>query len=132
MVTENLGAALRDLRKADQPRTLWADAICINQAVDGDESKEKNHQVGMMDEIYRSAYRTVIWLGPGVKGDTDKAYDMLEELAAEAISREHSTNVSSIFSGNLTISLLDRKLVDSPLYERYEYQTAIVHLAESA
>ncbi|KAH6632806.1 heterokaryon incompatibility protein-domain-containing protein [Chaetomium tenue] len=130
-VTENLGAALRDLRKADQPRTLWADAICINQAEE-DFNLEKNHQVGMMDDIYRSACRTVIWLGPGVKGDTDKAYDMLEELAAEAISREHSTNVSSILSGNLTISLLDRKLVESPLYERYEDQTSIVHLADSA
>ncbi|KAH6855601.1 heterokaryon incompatibility protein-domain-containing protein [Chaetomium sp. MPI-CAGE-AT-0009] len=126
-VTENLGAALRALRKPDLPRTLWADAMCIDQA----NLLERNHQVGVMDEIYRSASRTVIWLGPSVKDKTDKAYDMLDELAAEAISREHSANLNSL-SGNLTLSLLDRKLVDSVLYERYQGESAILHLAEAA
>ena len=128
MVTENLGAALRALRSPDQPRTLWADAVCIDQT----DVRERSHQVGVMDEIYRSASRTVIWLGPGKKEETDKAYDMLDELAAEAISREHSTHVSSILSGNLTLSLLDRQHIESPLYERYEDETVIVHLAEAA
>jgi hypothetical protein len=128
-VTENLASALRDLRKPDQLRTLWADAMCINQA----DRPERNHQVSVMDEIYRSASRTVVYLGPNVKDYTDRAYAMLDELAAEAISREHSPNVSSFLSGNVTISLLDRKHVDSVLYERYKEEfVAGIHIAEAA
>ncbi|KAK4203147.1 heterokaryon incompatibility protein-domain-containing protein [Triangularia verruculosa] len=51
--------ALKDLRRKDTPRALWADAICINQKDDA----EKSFQVALMATIYRSAARTVIWLG---------------------------------------------------------------------
>ena len=40
-VTTNLESALRHLRYADKPRTLWADALSINQRNDD----EKTHQV---------------------------------------------------------------------------------------
>lgn len=39
---------------------LWVDQICINQ-----ESKvERSQQVGIMDQIYKSAEQVIIWLGP--------------------------------------------------------------------
>jgi hypothetical protein len=46
----NLAYALAALR-TDQTRVLWADALCIDQ---GNED-EKEHQVGLMREIYRKA-----------------------------------------------------------------------------
>jgi hypothetical protein len=58
-VTRNLEAALRALRLPDQPRRLWVDAICINQMSD----KEKTHQVGQMNLIYKSAAHVLVWLG---------------------------------------------------------------------
>ncbi|KAK0705930.1 heterokaryon incompatibility protein-domain-containing protein, partial [Lasiosphaeria miniovina] len=55
-VTANLHAALRRLRQPDQPRTLWADGICINQADAG----EKSHQVRQMGAFYSRARRVVV------------------------------------------------------------------------
>jgi hypothetical protein len=58
-VTRNLETALRALRLPDKPRRLWVDAICINQM----DSKEKTHQVGHMNLIYKLAGHVLVWLG---------------------------------------------------------------------
>jgi len=52
LVTKICEAALRCLRRR-QVRQIWIDAMCINQA----NTKERNHQVGLMDRIYKSATR---------------------------------------------------------------------------
>ena len=56
MVGNNLEAALRRLRLADRPRTLWIDAVCINQGNDD----ERAQQVGHMRDIYSYAKRVLI------------------------------------------------------------------------
>ena len=43
-------------------RPLWIDAICLNQASE----EEKKNQVPLMGKIYKSATRTLIWLGEAV------------------------------------------------------------------
>lgn len=58
-VTQNLRSALRHLRSPSQVRWLWIDGICINQK----NLDEQSQQVSIMREIYRSATRTIIWLG---------------------------------------------------------------------
>jgi hypothetical protein len=58
-VTENLLAALRRFRLHDKPRTLWVDAICINQ----DDIPERNRQVQSMARIYQGSKRVLVWLG---------------------------------------------------------------------
>ncbi|KAI9694310.1 MAG: hypothetical protein M1820_009034 [Bogoriella megaspora] len=58
-VRENLDTALRYLRLTDQPRTLWIDAICINQK----DLNERNQQVIRMREIYSLANEVIVWLG---------------------------------------------------------------------
>ncbi|KAK5659153.1 hypothetical protein OQA88_1243 [Cercophora sp. LCS_1] len=58
-VTKNLFAALGRLRHANKPRTLWVDAMCINQS----DNDEKSAQVSLMADIYRGCSRTLIWLG---------------------------------------------------------------------
>ncbi|KAJ4226179.1 hypothetical protein NW759_004765 [Fusarium solani] len=55
----NLSGALKHLRYPDKPRTLWVDAVCINQA----DIPERNAQVPRMSDIYRLADRVVVWLG---------------------------------------------------------------------
>ena len=59
-VRENLWSALSHLRFQDKRRTLWIDAICINQKDVG----ERNHQVTQMGLIYTKAERVIVWLGP--------------------------------------------------------------------
>ncbi|KAI1329926.1 heterokaryon incompatibility protein-domain-containing protein [Xylariaceae sp. FL0255] len=58
--TANLDAALRASRLPCKPRTLWVEAICINQQ----DIAEKNVQVPRMDKIYSGASPVIVWLGP--------------------------------------------------------------------
>ena len=58
-VTRNCAAALYRLRRLCKPRILWVDAICIDQA----NIAERNQQLALMDEIYKRAHLTVVWLG---------------------------------------------------------------------
>ena len=59
-ITRNLDEALQKLRYEDEPRTLWIDAICVDQS----NIPELGHQVVQMADIYPQATRVVIWLGP--------------------------------------------------------------------
>jgi hypothetical protein len=64
LATPNLVSALSRLRTAVHGdvrghRTLWVDAICINQ----DDVEERGHQVRLIREIYSQASRVLIWLG---------------------------------------------------------------------
>jgi len=57
-VTANLESALRALRQEDVSRTIWADAICIDQT----NVAEKNHQIPLMGRIYSQASAVLVWL----------------------------------------------------------------------
>lgn len=58
-VPRNTEIVLRGLRYTDKSRTVWIDAICINQL----DRMEREQQVAMMGDVYTLAFRTVIWLG---------------------------------------------------------------------
>jgi Heterokaryon incompatibility protein (HET) len=59
LITESCLTALRYLRMKARTRTLWVDAICINQK----SLEERNKQVALMGDIYKCAQRVLIWLG---------------------------------------------------------------------
>jgi len=65
-VTTNLSIALRYLRRQHEPRTLWIDALCINQA----DTSERSEQVARMGDIYRQATKVVLWVGEDVMDPT--------------------------------------------------------------
>lgn len=65
LITPNCDSALRRLRHEDVPRTLWVDAICIDQTKTGEGYKDRGVQVPLMGEIYSKASRTLCWLGEG-------------------------------------------------------------------
>ena len=59
-VRHNLWVALHYLRQnISCDRVLWIDALCIHQ----EDTKERNHQVGFMGEIYKQAEVVLAWLG---------------------------------------------------------------------
>ncbi|KAL9017151.1 MAG: hypothetical protein Q9185_005508 [Variospora sp. 1 TL-2023] len=66
-ITSNLGTALRYLRPSSTPRTLWVDAVCINQNNIG----ERNQQVALMRDIYTNASQVVAWLGEEHPSDSE-------------------------------------------------------------
>lgn len=64
LVAENLHLALSQLRYQSIERTLWTDAVCINQEND----REKELQIQCTPKIYGQADRIVVWLGEAADG----------------------------------------------------------------
>jgi Heterokaryon incompatibility protein (HET) len=74
-VTRSLWAALRRFRPSQERRTLWADAICINQQ----DIQERADQIQIMRQIYEGATHVIIWLGE----ETDsmkRAFPLIEQF----------------------------------------------------
>ncbi|KAF2649452.1 hypothetical protein K491DRAFT_610731, partial [Lophiostoma macrostomum CBS 122681] len=67
--TRSLHTALTNLRLPNAVRTMWVDAICINQKDD----VEKSRQVPLMGKIYSLAKKVVVWVGPFTRGDAKLA-----------------------------------------------------------
>ncbi|CVL02646.1 related to heterokaryon incompatibility protein [Fusarium mangiferae] len=80
-ITESLHDALRHLRRPDEDRMLWIDALCIDQT----NIKERGHQVNRMGEIYKKADRVIVWLGylSGNATQLKSAITMLEAQVAK-------------------------------------------------
>ncbi|KAJ8119345.1 hypothetical protein ONZ43_g3688 [Nemania bipapillata] len=83
-ITRNLAIALRHLRLQDRPRTMWVDAICINQSND----QERSEQVQRMGQIFSLASRVVAWLGPSFP-DSSVALAALRRVGEQV---EYSTD----------------------------------------
>lgn len=73
--------ALRCMRLPEEPRVLWIDAVCINQANDA----ERAQQVSIMGDIYRNGTRNLVYLGEGDE-HTASAVRSIEMLMREEIS----------------------------------------------
>lgn len=71
-ICHNLYITLRYLRHRTMPRTLWIDALCINQS----DAAEKDHQIRQMGAIYSNASKVLVWFGES-DDDIEKAMDML-------------------------------------------------------
>lgn len=84
--TRNLYLALRRLRgqiKTNEgnagSRTLWVDAVCINQK----DAIEKRRQVQLMGDIYSQATRGLLWLGE----EPDKPQRMILQEQEDEVAR---------------------------------------------
>lgn len=81
-ITLNLFLALQHFRKPDEERTLWADALCIQQT----NPPEKGRQVQLMGQIYENSLRTLVWLGLDHDRIAVETTDFLKETSAVARS----------------------------------------------
>ncbi|VZI03289.1 unnamed protein product [Fusarium fujikuroi] len=102
-VTQNLKEALTYLRHESKPRSLWIDAICINQS----DVDERNSQVRLMGSIYSSASCVISWLGL-----KDDPIDYVQQIkkARSLIELVRSCSTEELFS----------HLLDSPSKEYLE------------
>jgi hypothetical protein len=79
-VTRNLEVALRALRGNPVFQAgykLWVDALCINQT----DYKERDQQIGKMQNIYGNAWAVIAWLGEE-EDESDQAIGLLEALSS--------------------------------------------------
>ncbi|KAG7286822.1 hypothetical protein NEMBOFW57_009139 [Staphylotrichum longicolle] len=91
-VTVNLALALRYLRLDKTVRTVWVDALCINQG----DAAEKDEQVQRMDLVYANASGVVVWLGAyhGIAGARSQGCEQEEEEGGEC---EHRAQIRDAF-----------------------------------
>jgi hypothetical protein len=73
-ISRNLKKAFWALRKPNEVRQLWIDAICIDQS----KTEERNQQVPRMGKIYGKATNVCIWLGEGTD-DSKLAMDFIKD-----------------------------------------------------
>ncbi|KAF6810067.1 ankyrin and het domain protein [Colletotrichum musicola] len=75
-IGQNLADALRNLRREGKHRTLWIDAICINQ----NDNDDRSRQVQRMGDIYRNAELVVVFLSPA-SDQNNRALEIIRQLA---------------------------------------------------
>ena len=77
-IRRSLHEFLVELRLLDRPRTVWADAVCINQG----DVVERNAQVALMRDIYFAAQTVLVWLGPHDAG-SPQLFQSFKLIAAD-------------------------------------------------
>ncbi|KAI1124831.1 heterokaryon incompatibility protein-domain-containing protein [Nemania abortiva] len=108
-VTQNLSAALKNLRYPDASRHMWIDALCIDQV----NEVEKGPYVSMMGEIYHHATSVIVWLGEE-ENDSDRAMTLLSYVGSQVEIDFDSWAISpSLSSRGLDTTLADW---DEPLH----------------
>ncbi|RSL63377.1 hypothetical protein CEP53_004424 [Fusarium sp. AF-6] len=111
--TRNCCAMLRYLQPLQGERTLWVDAICINQK----DTRERGEQVAKMGQIYSQCLQVVLWLGDDIAVKTPKRFPTrhrFHELQSLHISMP--TGETSNPPNRLTIQrLLERRYGLSPI-----------------
>jgi hypothetical protein len=78
-ITTNLEIALQHLRRPDEERTLWVDALCIDQ----ENPEERTHQVQKMRDIFWSAQRVLAWTGE--PDEDNAALELLQMLGRPSV-----------------------------------------------
>ncbi|KXT12044.1 hypothetical protein AC579_4683 [Pseudocercospora musae] len=87
-------AAVRRIRLVKERRTIWIDAICINQQ----DIAERNSQVALMGTIYRKASRNLVFLGDD------------EQSVAEETVKSLRTKVRDLNEAEKRLSTSERKV----------------------
>lgn len=102
-ITESLHDALCDLRAtadSSEGRTLWADAICIDQQ----NIRELQDQVSIIGFIYRKASRVIMYIGPE-RDDSTLAISIARKLVNQA-SITSSFSSEGVDSAAVAVPLL--------------------------
>lgn len=96
LITPNLKLALQNIRLGKKARTLWVDAVCINQ----EDVEERSSQVRMMTTIYKKASTVLMWLGK----DSREAEQAIASIPSVLSSWDRMT-ASDIFTYTLSTDI---------------------------
>lgn len=106
-LTPTLRRALLDLRREDQSRRIWIDAISINQ----NDKDEKSIQVAQMTNIYKNAQNVVVWL------DVDSWNHLKEDCIRQAFDaiRECTHTATELATSEVSIGEISDENIASTL-----------------
>ena len=110
-ITLNCETALRRLRYNDRERTLWIDAICINQG----DLVERSRQVQLMSLIYHQAAKVLAYIGE----PSDSSVVGMEFILQDAASMKSNMNRPSTGLGPGNTSSPQQVAIDCILQRPY-------------
>lgn len=110
----NLVEALKHLRLATAPRSLWVDAICIHQT----NIPERNLEVKRMGSIFKLARRVVAWLGTASSAST-RGLDLLAALG----ERVHVTSDNAFLYTSATDEFCARESFTEDIKDMIQSQS---------
>ncbi|KAK7433186.1 hypothetical protein QQZ08_000118 [Neonectria magnoliae] len=90
-ITHSLYEGLRRMRRETEVQTVWADAICINQA----DNDEKGRQVDLMGAIYERASKVFVWLGEDSTAASKTAFASLASVNKKISTGADKENIPS-------------------------------------
>ncbi|KAI1736460.1 heterokaryon incompatibility protein-domain-containing protein [Xylaria scruposa] len=106
-ITPNLRDALIRYRQPTEIRSVWADAICIDQANEGD----KRRQIQSMGGIFRCASSVLVWLGKEPWGEACLRKISLLSQRKTAPTTSDKNEISSVLSQLVSFSWFTRRWV---------------------
>ena len=123
-VTKNLYEALKRLRDREHRRTIWVDAICIDQ----ENNREKVQYVRMMKDIYYHAERVLVWLGEECAGD-GLAFKLMKQMSDAFVA--HASPLNAFASVDTATQANLGLLLRRPWFERVWVILEIVNAARA-
>lgn len=97
-IGRNCAIALQRIRETEQIKTIWVDAICINQ----DDEAEKKQQIGRMDKIYNWPLTVIVYVGHQSREHAShEAMQQLKypmRLKAGTLDQYEVTNINHLIS----------------------------------
>lgn len=94
----NCEKALCRVRKSTTQRTLWVDAICVNQ----DDPEERSRQVNLMQQIFARAFTVLVYLGEeSTEHDSGTAMSLLGQpdrlQESNQLDQREATSLKHLF-----------------------------------
>ena len=108
-------AVLRAIRHHSQPRTIWLDAVCIDQT----NVREREQQVTLMEDVYRNTQNGIIYLGEGDQ-DLYLAKSQIDALMEEIM--EDTDNLTNLTGTRLGVGADYSSLAQTGLRGHYDFR----------
>jgi hypothetical protein len=103
-VTKNCARALQRIRKQTETRTLWVDAICIDQGTTTAALAERTQQILIMGEVYKRAQFVVVWVGSHDRY-SESVCQFLESVGSPLLSGKTAERVALRQAGTWVVFL---------------------------
>jgi hypothetical protein len=97
-IRQNLYDFLLIAQQGFQETNIWIDQLCIDQ----DNVEERNHQVRLMDRIFRGADSVIAWLGPS-SNDSDHIMTFIAALPEKGCHSTQTYLASDWTHGQVTV-----------------------------
>lgn len=103
MITRSCEQAMRRLRRRKSSCRLWIDVVCIDQ----ESNDDRNQQVALMGEIFRSAKYVFVWLGEDLGLDAAILAD-LWRLSIDGVDTEDFKGLCFFLNAGAKLTILSQ------------------------